>query len=185
MRLTVTHGEGSGSGTGLGLDDLWLSAAEPFGHVTDESLTVTTELDSLDESLVLLALDVLALGGLAQEGDNGDTRVTTDDGDVDVLGVGLLDLGQESGSSDNVEGGDTEESLLVKDTGLLEDLGEDGDGGVDRVGDDQDVGLGGVLGDGLGEGLDDRGVGVLGLGVYGTGKVEVGGLRKLDGQGST
>lgn len=140
---SVTHREGSGTGTSLGLDDL-----------------VTTELDSLDQSLVLLALDVLAKGGLAQKGDNGDTRVTTNDGDVDVLGVGILDLTKESGSSDNVEGGNTEETLLVEDTGLLEDLSEDGDGGVDRVGDDEDVSLGAVLSDSLGEISDDRGVGV-------------------------
>lgn len=118
-------------------------------------------MDSVDESVVLLSLDVLALRSLAQERDDGDTRVSTDNSDVDVLGVGVLDLGQESGSSDDIEGGDTEESLLVEDVSLLEDLGEDWDGGVDRVGDDQDVGLRGVFGDGLGEGLDDRGVGVL------------------------
>ena len=138
------HGEGGRAGTSLGLDDL-----------------VTTELDALDESLVLLALDVLAEGGLREEGDDGDTGVATDDGDLDVLRVGLLDLGKEARGTDDVEGGDTEETLLVKDTVLLEDLGEDGDGRVDGVGNDEDVGLGGVLGDGLGEVADDRGVGVL------------------------
>lgn len=142
----VTHGEGGRSGSGLGLDDL-----------------VTAELDSVDKGLVLLALDVGALAGLAQERDDGDARVSTDDGDVDVLGVGVLDLAEESRGPDDVEGGDTEESLLVKDTGLLEHLGEDGDGRVDRVGNNQDVGLGRVLGNGLGEVSDDRGVGVLGL----------------------
>jgi hypothetical protein len=124
-------------------------------------LTVTTKLNSVNQSLVLLARDILALRSLAQEGDNGDTRVTTDDGDLDILGVGVLDLTQESRSSNNVEGGNSEQSLLVKDTSLLEDLGEDGDGGVDRVGDDQDVSLGCVLGNGLGKVSDDRGVGVL------------------------
>lgn len=57
----------------LGLDDL-----------------ITTELDSLDEvSELLTALlndgsTVLLLG---EKRDDGDTGVTTDDGDVDVLGV--------------------------------------------------------------------------------------------------
>ena len=124
-------------------------------------LAITTELDSLDESLVLLSLDILSLRGLAQDGDNCDTRVSTDDGDVNVLGVGLLDLGQESGSSDNIKSGDTEKSLLVENVGLLEDLGEDWDGGVDGVGDDENVGFWSVLGDRLGKGLDDRSVGVL------------------------
>ena len=44
---------------------------------------------------------------------------------------------------------------------LLQDLGEDGDGRVDRVGDDEDHGGGGVLGGGLGEVSNDRSVGVL------------------------
>lgn len=124
-------------------------------------LTITTKLNSVDQSLVLLARDILTLRSLAEDRDNGDTRVTTDDGDVDVLGVGVLDLTQESGGSDDIEGGNTEQSLLVKDTGLLENLGEDGDGRVDGVGDDENVGLGGVLGNCLGEVPDDRGVGVL------------------------
>ena len=49
LGLTETHGEGSGSGTGLGLDDL-----------------VTTELDPLDEGLVLLTLDILSNAGLRE-----------------------------------------------------------------------------------------------------------------------
>jgi len=48
-RRTETHGEGSRSGTGLGLDDL-----------------ITTELDPLDESLVLLTLDILSDAGLGK-----------------------------------------------------------------------------------------------------------------------
>ena len=67
----------------------------------------------------------------------------------------------ESVGSNNIQGGDTKHSSWVKDTGLLEDLGEDGDGRVDWVGDDQDEGLWRVLGNGLGEVSDDGGVGVL------------------------
>lgn len=154
----ITHGEGGGTGSSLGLDDLCLS---DWGLFRAVSRTVTAELDSLDESLVLLSLDVGTLAGLAQEGDDGDTRVTADDSDVDVLRVGALDLSEESRGSDDIKRRDTEESLLVEDTGLLEDLGEDWDGGVDRVGDDEDVSLGRVLSNGLGEVSDDRGVGVL------------------------
>jgi hypothetical protein len=79
--------------------------------------------------------------------------VTTNDGDLVLVGLGRLsnDGRNESGSSDNVEVGDTEQpsgqlcyrryvrsSLLlgVEDTGLLEGLGEDWDGRVDWVGDD-------------------------------------------------
>lgn len=141
---TVTHGEGGGTGTGLGLHNL-----------------VTTKLDPVDKGLVSLTVDVLALGGLREERDDGDTRVTTDNGDLDVLRVLALDLTEESGSSDNVKGGDTKDPLLVKDALLLQDLGEDGDGGVDGVRDDTDESLGAVLGTGLGEVTDDRCVGVL------------------------
>ena len=69
--------------------------------------------------------------GLREERNNGDTRVTTDDGDELLGGVGVLDLRDEAGSTDDVEGGDTEDALGVVDVPGLEDLGNDGDGGVD------------------------------------------------------
>lgn len=134
------HGESGRASTVLGLDNL-----------------VTTELDTLDELSVGGEVGVV---GLREERDDGDTGVATNDGDVLVLGVGALDLGNESGGTDNVEGGDTEEGLGVVDTGSLVNLLDDGDGGVDGVGDDQELGLGGSLSGGLGEVADDRGVGV-------------------------
>jgi hypothetical protein len=106
------HGEGGRASTVLGLDDL-----------------VTTELDTVDVAVKLLALEVVAR--LRQERDNGCAGVTTDDGDVLAGGVGVLQLGDEAGSADDIEGGDTEEALGVVDTLGLEDLGGDGDGGVD------------------------------------------------------
>jgi hypothetical protein len=57
--------------------------------------------------------------------------VATDDGDVLGGGVGVLELGDEARGTDDVEGGDTEEALGVVDALGLEDLGGDGDGGVD------------------------------------------------------
>lgn len=135
------HGEGGRAGAVLGLDDL-----------------VTTELDALDVGGKLLALEVVA--ALAEERDDGLAGVATDDNDVLVGGVGVLDLGDEARGADDVEGGDTEETAGVVDTGLLQDLGGDGNGAVDRVGDDEDVGVGAVLGDGLGQVTDDGGVGV-------------------------
>ena len=151
------HGEGGRASTVLGLDDL-----------------VTTELDAVDVAVELLALKVVA--GLRQERDDGCAGVTADNGDVLAGGVGVLQLGDEARGADNVEGGDTEEALGVVDTLGLEDLGGDGDGGVDlylldvdyasevyyeyRVGDDQNVSLRGVLSSGLGQVADDGGVGV-------------------------
>jgi hypothetical protein len=151
------HGEGGRASTVLGLDDL-----------------VTTELDALDVGVELLAREALAR--LGQKGDDGGTGVTANNGDVLGGGVRVLDLGDEARGADNIEGGDTEQALGVVDTSLLEDLGGDGNGRVDLqmsmgcllvlgcatygVGDDEDVGLGGVLSSGLGEVADDGGVGV-------------------------
>jgi hypothetical protein len=86
--------------------------------------------------------------------------VAADNGDLLVGRVGGLDLGDEARSADDVEGGDTEQALGVVDTLGLEDLGNNGDGRVDRVGDDQDVGVRGSFGSSLGEVTDDRGIGV-------------------------
>jgi hypothetical protein len=106
------HGESGRTSTVLGLDDL-----------------VTTELDTVDVVLELLALKVVA--GLGEEGNDGSAGVTADDSDVLGGGVGVLQLGDEAGGTDNVKGGDTKETLGVVDALGLEDLGGDGDGGVD------------------------------------------------------
>jgi hypothetical protein len=106
------HGESGRASTVLGLDDL-----------------VTTKLDAVNVLFELLALEVVA--GLGEEGNDGGAGVTTNDGDVLSGGVGALELGDEARGTDNVEGGDTEEALGVVDALGLEDLGGDGDGGVD------------------------------------------------------
>ena len=66
-------------------------------------------------------------------------------------------LGESLGTN-NVKGGDTEQTLGVENTGVLEDLGGNGDGGVDGVGDDKDESLGAVLGDTLDQITDNAGV---------------------------
>jgi hypothetical protein len=161
----VGHREGGGSSSVLGLDDL-----------------ISTELDALDESgeSVSSSLNnLLALGGLREEGNDGGSRVTSDDGDGGVLGGGSSEARKERRRANDIEGGDTEEAveesriracsselgqrnspLGVVDTGLLEDLGDDGDGRVDGVGNDTDASLGGRLGGSGSEITDDRGVGL-------------------------
>lgn len=134
------HGEGGGSSSILGLDDL-----------------ITTELDAFQESRVPDEIGVLGLG---EEWDDSDTRVSTDNGDGLLSWVGLLELGNEAGSADDIEGGDTKELLWVVDTSVLEDLGNNWDGGVDWVGNDQDGGVWSGLSNGLGEVADDGSVGV-------------------------
>lgn len=57
--------------------------------------------------------------------------MTADNGNLQVGGVLLTDdLGDEGLGTDDIEGGDTEEALGIVDTLGLEDLGGDGDGGV-------------------------------------------------------
>lgn len=150
------HGEGGRAGAALCLDNF-----------------VTAKLDALDVVVELLAGEVLA--GLAEKGDNGSTRVTANDRHVLCSRVGVVDLRDEARGTHNVESRDTEHALGVVDTGRLEDLGGDGDGGVDlvlvsaprlsggisrpyRVGDDQNVGVGRSLGSSLGEVADNGGV---------------------------
>jgi len=137
----VGHGEGGGPGTGLGLDDL-----------------VSAELDADGEGLALL----VGHGGvgLTEEGKDGDSGMASDDGDINVLGV-LAHVGAKEGvGTTDIKGGDTADLLGVEDALGLEDLGGNGDGGVDGVGDDGEDGVRAVLGATLDEGLDDGSVGV-------------------------
>lgn len=60
--------------------------------------------------------------GLGDERNDSDTGVATDDGDLFVRGVGALELRDETGGTNDVKGGDTEETLRVVDTLGLEDL---------------------------------------------------------------
>lgn len=140
----ISHGEGGRAETLLGLDDL-----------------ITTELDAVDKSIVLVVRDGDRGGNLAEERNDGLAGVATDDGDNELLGVALAsDLGNEGLGTDNVEGGDTEEALGVEDALGLEDLGGDGDSRIDRVRDDEDEGVGGDLSGDLNQTLDDAGVDV-------------------------
>lgn len=117
----------------------------------------------------------LALG---EQGEDGGTRVSTNDRDGVLGRVGSVtnNGSDEGGSSDNVEVGDTEQSSMsaflwlshrarsqdlplgVVDTSLLQGLSEDGDGRVNRVGDDEDEGLGTSVGNSLSEGGTDTSV---------------------------
>jgi len=71
---------------------------------------------------------------LAEKRNDGLSGVTTNDGDGLARGVGVLNLRYESGRTNNVESGDTEEALWVVSALRLEDLSGDGDGGVDLEG---------------------------------------------------
>ena len=85
-------------------------------------------------------------------------HIHSHNGNVGILGLSTLDSAQKGRSPNNVQSGNTEQPLGVKDTVLLQDLGKDGNGRVDRVGDDQDERLGTSFGDGFSEGGTDSGV---------------------------
>ena len=106
---------------------------------------VTTELYTLDQSGQLVGWDLDRWLGLAEQRDDCLSGVATDNWNSQALRVFFANnLSNEGLSSDNIESGNTEETLGVKDSLGLENLGCDWDGGVDGVGDDEEVGLGAV-----------------------------------------
>src|ERR1700712_1187916 len=85
--------------------------------------------------------------------------MTTNDWDIQALWVLLAnDLSNEGFGSDNIEGGNSKETLGIKDSLGLEDLGCDWDGRVDGVRDDEDIGFWSDFGDDFDEAFDDAGV---------------------------
>lgn len=86
--------------------------------------------------------------------------MASDDGDSGVRGGGLSNASEEACGTDDVEGGDTKEARGIEDTGLFEGGGDDGDGGVDGVGDDEDACGRGNAGNGGRQVTNDRGVGL-------------------------
>ena len=111
---------------------------------------------TVDECIVFVIRDGERRLGLAEERDDGLSRMATNNRDV-RLGWILLtrELLGESLRANNVQSGNAKETLGVKSTGLLQHLSGNWDGGVDRVRNDEDEGLGGVLGDTLDKVTDD------------------------------
>lgn len=69
--------------------------------------------------------------GLGDQWNDGDTGVTTNNGDLLISWVGVLDLRDEARGTEDVKGGNTEDTLGVVDVLGLEDLGNNWDGRVD------------------------------------------------------
>lgn len=114
---------------------------------------------TVDQSVIFVGRNLERGGDLAEERDNGFAGVTTDNGDLGLRGVLLAGVFlSESLGANNVQGGDTEEALRVKDASALENLSSNRDGRVDRVRDDQDESLGAVLGNALDKITDDASV---------------------------
>ena len=114
---SVSHGQGSRASTILRLDHF-----------------VTTELDTLGQSLELVFWDLDSRLGLAEERDDGLARVTANDRDDGLGWVALAsDVLDEGLGSDDIECSDAKELLGVEDTLGLQDLSCDWDCGVDWV----------------------------------------------------
>ena len=93
-------------------------------------------------------------------GDNSGATVATDNSHGSVIGGSTSDRSQEASGTDNVQSGDTEDVAGVEDTSLFESLGNDWDGGVDGVGDDEDVSIWSDTGNSGSEVADNGGVGL-------------------------
>lgn len=77
---------------------------------------VTSELNPVDQVRVLLTAsgsDLGTFGDLREQRNDGDARVTADDLDVGLCRVGTGETGDKGGSSNDVQSGDTVESVLV------------------------------------------------------------------------
>ena len=101
-----------------------------------------------------------ASGGLGEEKDDSYAGMVTHDGHGYLPWVSARDAAKEVRGADDVGRGDAEEPARVEGARVLEDLGDDGYGRVDWVGDDEGVRVGCVLADCLGEVAHDGRVGV-------------------------
>lgn len=125
-RTGVGHGKRGRTGAILSLDNLVTAKLNPVSHLFN---------------LVLRQL----VRDLAQQGQNRHTAVATDDGHLQVGGVGTNELGHERRSADEVEGGDAKDAAGVVHAVLLEHFRHNRDRRVDRVRDNAHERLGRML----------------------------------------
>lgn len=161
-----SHGQSGGTSTILGLDNLITAELNACSRKSIAATRQETQWEetqrkvrTVDKSVIAVSGDLEVGGDLAEEGNNGLARVTTDDGNGSLGGVGQTRklLGEGLGAND-IQSGDTEQALGVEDASSLEDLGGNRDGRVDGVGDDQSEGVGAELGDTLGQVTDNASV---------------------------
>lgn len=104
---------------------------------------VTTKLNTVGEGFELFVVKLKTLD-LGKEGNNGGTGVATDDRNLNILGVFLHLFGDESRGANNIKGSHAKETASIVYIVLLEDFSNDGDSGINGVGDDKEVSLGAV-----------------------------------------
>mmetsp|Transcript_34807 Transcript_34807/g.62611 ORF Transcript_34807/g.62611 Transcript_34807/m.62611 type:complete len:358 (-) Transcript_34807:71-1144(-) len=154
-RLTVETTEAAVSEEGSRVGHGESGRALALLGVNDLSATL---LGTLGEGLSLILAEGNIGSGLGEKGEDGNTSVTTDDGDVNGANIKTLRLSVEGLSADNIEGGNTHDLALVVDTELLKGLSSDRNSGVNRVGDDVKDGARAVLAASLNKVHDDTSV---------------------------
>lgn len=97
---------------------------------------------------------------MGQERNDCDARMTSNHSDVGFGGVGALDFTDKATGTNNVQRGNTKQTTRIVHTPFLEDFSNNGDGGVDGVGNNEGVCIRTVFSDGSGQVLDNGGVGV-------------------------
>ena len=97
---------------------------------------------------------------LGEQQDNHGTTVSTDNGDGHLVRVHACNGGSEAHSADDIKGGDAKHMFGVICTSLDEHGCDNGYGGVDGVGDDEDMCFGGDTTDSTGKVMDDGCVGL-------------------------
>jgi hypothetical protein len=100
-------------------------------------------LNSIRERIKFILRNLDSRFRLTEQRNNSLPRVSSDDGDNQVRGrYSASDFGSECRCADDVEGCHTEEFLGVEYVFGFENFGNNGDGGVNGVGDDEDEGVG-------------------------------------------
>lgn len=85
--------------------------------------------------------------------------MSTNNGDCELPGVLLArDLSGKGGRADDIQSSDTKEFASIKSVVGFQNLGGNGDSGVDGVRDNKNVGLGAKLSNTSDQGSDDSGV---------------------------
>lgn len=74
--------------------------------------------------------------------------MATDNGHRGIGGLGADGASKEAGGTDNVKGGDTEETSGIEDASFLKSSSNDGNSGVNGVSDNEDMCSGSNAGDG-------------------------------------
>ena len=114
---------------------------------------------TVDQRVKLVTGNVDLRIRLAEQRDDSVAGVATNNRDFSVCRDFRAGQGGDKGlGANDIEGGDAKKSVRVEHASLLEHLGGNRDGRVDRVRDNEDKGIGGIVGNALDCACDDASV---------------------------